>query len=279
MKKINICVLLLSITSLFLSCASSKVLESYNNDESITLNTEKLSCEKLTIKSEPSDASVYKKESGVFKYIGKTPLTLSVDDLKSGNTELQIRKPYYQDKDFIINKSCRIGYTSKTFVIPEVYNKLTPFGIMNVKLQLTEDGKKELEKQEKQRKEEELQKQKLLNAAIGNMQIEPLEDFYFENPYGYEKGIAYNVCGHFSDIYVQQWFENGFIAARVPKEVTTNYPKNIKFYVKSIPNIKNVKTRITNVYMEYVGIEYFMNGFGTQEILPVFNILYYEYYN
>ena len=275
--KRNYSILIVLFILLINGCTTNRNI--YKDDSSITI--EDGEDYKLTINTIPSDAKIYlQKESEEPKYIGNSRVTIQNYREPSCKLKVIILKDFYESKEILIEKRSDVNLFFENIV-------MIPSGIMTVKLNITEEGriakeeherllKAQEEENERIRQMQRDEKEKKINTAINNRTVVILDDIYFDNPYAYQKDVAYHIAGLYPDVFIHQWLEKGFIAGCLPKEVAYEFPRDIRFYVKDIPNIQAIRDRIKNVYMVYTGTETFVTSFGGKITLPSFIILYYE---
>lgn len=165
---------------------------------------------------------------------------------------------------FSIGLMYRIGYSFNNRKEHEIDVETVAKERERIQLEYQEAVKQMQEEEQKRRDEEE----KRVKEKFNNKDIIYLWYESFSNPYAFDKNVIY----HFDIFYVHQWLNPGFIAGTVPKEQRA-YSKNSQVYISYVPDISKIDNKITDVYMQYIGIEEFTYTDGSIVILPKFGIL------
>jgi hypothetical protein len=160
--------------------------------------------------------------------------------------------------------------------------KFSPYGKLNIKLALSQEGiehqrQQDLARQEQERQRREAEERRLQNIRkiIGDATVATMQhQFDFSNPYAFNSDVLYHITSDY--LYIHQWFGSSFVGSFLPEEASWKMPYNSQFFVRSVPNLANVRGKISSIYMKYIGVEIFTRANGSTTTLAVFDILYHE---
>lgn len=142
-----------------------------------------------------------------------------------------------------------------------------------------ENEKKALQQQEFLRQQQEEQqrlineKNKKIQEKFGNYEIVSINTYSINNPYAFESNKIY----HYEKVlFVHQWLNPGVIVGTIPKEQTI-YITDSQIYLSYIPDKSKINSTISDVYMQYLGVEEFKYTNGAIVVLPKFMVLQCNY--
>jgi hypothetical protein len=271
-NKMRVYLLSVVVFTLFINCTS--------------LNS---STNRISIKSNPSMANItiYDKTGNIIGQ-GTTPDTIYL----YGKTPFRvvIQKPFYEPEEYLVKRTYNFGRMAWILLpgfgwvyllVVDDYWKVKPNEI-NVSLRLNAEGIEEQNRQDLARQEEtrrraveEETKRQYIRSIIGDSRVITLQhEFNFSNPYAFDTNVIYHSGGDY--LYLHQWLGTSFIAGFLPEAFLLELPYNIQFFIKTVPDLSKIKSRMSNVYLRYVGAQNFTRGNGSTITLAVFDLLYHE---